>query len=258
MPAKGTIPREHHVRLPSTSDRARDIARSSNPGPIAIIADEQTAGRGRQGRSWHAPIGGVWLTLLWPQRTHPAADVDPTPLIAGLAAAEAVASVCPLAQPQIKWPNDLLLNDRKLAGVLCERESGPRGGGSVRIGIGINANNAVPPDATAGRLPAISLAEHLAAPVALDQLIEAVIDRLADAMREHDATGRLAPTARERIEARLAYRGDDVVLTGAGAAISGTLNGLDDHGRLIILTNDGPRVIASGEVTLRRHHPGPT
>jgi BirA family biotin operon repressor/biotin-[acetyl-CoA-carboxylase] ligase len=145
---------EFHDALASTNDRARDLA-SDGRGEVAVLAAEQTGGRGRRGRGWAGPAGGVYASVL----VRPARPPAHAPVFT-LAAAVAVARACdPLGvEAQIKWPNDVLVVDggeeRKLSGVLTEMEAE---GGRIAwlvAGVGVNANvdaDALPAGATSLR-----------------------------------------------------------------------------------------------------------
>ena len=134
-------------RVPSTMDVVDEYARAGAPEGLVVVAEEQTAGRGRAGRTWSAPAGsGLLLSVL----LRP--DVEPRllgtlPLMIGVAVAEAVEAFVP-SPCQLKWPNDVLLDGRKVAGVLIQsRLSGERTE-YINAGIGINVNvskSALPP-----------------------------------------------------------------------------------------------------------------
>lgn len=126
---------EFHGRIASTSDRARELVRARRPLPALVVADRQTAGRGRQGRRWEsdAPTG-VWLTAAL--AVAPSAPASVLPLRISLATARALESVAPGFRAQVKWPNDLTTPGGKLGGVLCERV-----GDALLAGIGVNLNH---------------------------------------------------------------------------------------------------------------------
>ena len=127
---------EVHARLGSTNDRARRIARAGAPSFSVVIADEQTRGRGREGRRWLSPPGaGLWMTVTLVARPsgHPA-----VPLLVGIAAARAIEEVCPDLRAAIEWPNDLVIAGRKVGGILCESWDDGAGSRGLAIGTGIN------------------------------------------------------------------------------------------------------------------------
>ncbi len=129
---------EVHARLGSTNDRARRIARAGAPSFSVVVADEQTRGRGREGRRWLSPPGaGLWATATLSVRpsAHPV-----VPLLVGIAAARAIEEVCPGLRAGIEWPNDLVVADRKVGGILCESWDDGVGSRGMAIGTGINVS----------------------------------------------------------------------------------------------------------------------
>ncbi|PHQ39033.1 biotin--[acetyl-CoA-carboxylase] ligase, partial [Halorubrum persicum] len=197
---------EYHDRLPSTNDRARDLATEGADG-VAVVADEQSGGRGRLDREWVAPSGGVWLSLV----TRP--DVPPAraPLFT-LAAAVATADACREAgvDAHIKWPNDVLVGGldgepdrdadtegrggRKLAGILTEMQGEADRVSWLVAGIGVNANigsDALPPGAT-------SLREELGDPVDRRRFAATLLERFAALAGAPDRMDRILPAWRER------------------------------------------------------------
>jgi len=127
----GTDRIEFHESIPSTNDRARELARAGE-GTVAVVAGEQIAGRGRRGRTWTGPPGGVYLSIL----LDPDLDRSEYPLLtlaAGVATVRAVRAF--EVEAGIKWPNDVLVDGGKLAGILTERV-----GDRVIVGVGINAD----------------------------------------------------------------------------------------------------------------------
>jgi BirA family transcriptional regulator, biotin operon repressor / biotin---[acetyl-CoA-carboxylase] ligase len=136
--------------LPSSLDAIHDLGAQGAPSGTVVLAEEQTAGRGRDGRTWRSPPGGVWLgMLLRPPPALPAAGV--LSLRVGLVLAdvvEAVLGVRPtsLSGPRagLKWPNDVLIDDRKVAGILCESRWQGDALQWLAVGIGVNVANEIP------------------------------------------------------------------------------------------------------------------
>lgn len=219
-------PHLHLHETASTNDRARELAASGAPHGTLVTAAAQTAGRGRQGRRWSAPPGQALLMSLVLREAHP---------LLQLAAAVAVAEVCG-PRAWVKWPNDVQLDGRKVAGILAEGR--PQEGWAV-LGIGMNV--AVRPEelpedvrgvaATLG-LPATDVPRVLREVLdALEAALALPRSALLDAWRERDV-----------------LRGHEV----AWSAGRGVAEGIDDAGRLLVTTPDG-RVAAldAGEVHLR-------
>ena len=175
-------PRLHLRSVGSTNERARELAEAGAPHGTAVTAGEQTAGRGRQGRGWSTPPGSaIALSLV---------IRDPDPLLS-LRAGLAVADVAGTGA-RVKWPNDVLLDGRKVAGVLVEGR--PQAGWAV-LGIGVNAalDLALLPEELRGVAGTLGLAPR-ELPRALDELLRALEARLAEpgdatlaALRERDA-----------------------------------------------------------------------
>jgi BirA family transcriptional regulator, biotin operon repressor / biotin---[acetyl-CoA-carboxylase] ligase len=153
--------------LDSTNEEARRLAKNGERGPLWIVAREQTAGRGRRGRAWISESGNLFATLLRPVTTSLSAQLG---FVAGLAAADSIAAHAPGAEVALKWPNDVLLNGKKVAGILLEA----LGHDSLAIGIGINLAH-YPPDT---EVPSISIAAVMGKQPDLD----GTLLRLASAM----------------------------------------------------------------------------
>ncbi|MPZ87410.1 MAG: biotin--[acetyl-CoA-carboxylase] ligase [Nitriliruptorales bacterium] len=148
---------EWHDEVTSTNMLALDAARRGVPEVYAILADRQTVGRGRRGRTWEAPRGTSLLLSLVVRPTVRPVDLPLLPLLTGLALLEAVKPSCPGTEVGLKWPNDLLVADRKAAGILVEA---PVQGAAV-IGIGLNVDWRAAERPETLREGSISLAEAL-------------------------------------------------------------------------------------------------
>jgi BirA family biotin operon repressor/biotin-[acetyl-CoA-carboxylase] ligase len=224
-----------HVRLTdSTNERARELAEAGAPDGTVVTAAEQSAGRGRHGRAWAAPAGKA---LLYSALVRPLDERHALlPLAVPLAvceAAEAVAAV----RCEIKWPNDVWIEERKVAGVLIEA----RPPEWAVIGVGLNL--AIEPGEFPAdlRWPATSIGHDVTAEQALAALNESLSSRVDSPASE------VLGAFRERD----ALAGLDVSWEGAGEG-AGTARGIDERGNLVVVTAEGKRVaLGSGEVTLR-------
>jgi len=148
------VPRcELAATLGSTLDRAHALGAAGAPSGTVVLALEQTAGRGRDGRTWHSPPGGLWLALLLRPRTAPLGIVA---IRAGLVLADVVDDLAGRPLARLKWPNDVLVADRKLAGILCEGRWQGDTPLWLAIGLGVNVVNEIP---AAVRTSAIALSE---------------------------------------------------------------------------------------------------
>lgn len=120
----------------STNDVARELAEEGAPGGAIVVAREQTEGRGRAGKSWLSPAGGLYLSMIF--RPGEVENPDLLPLLAGLGIVRSVDAAFPELDPLLKWPNDLILDDRKAGGVLSESSRGERSIRFLVVGVGVN------------------------------------------------------------------------------------------------------------------------
>lgn len=232
-----------YARLASTSDLCVQLAASGEPDGLAVRADEQSAGRGRSGRAWHSAPGNLFLSVL----LRPAGNTAKAgfyALLAGVAVREALASFLPdPAALTLKWPNDLLLAGRKLAGILLESASAPEGGLAWLV-IGIGANLASAPS-IASRATA-SLADAGIAPPSPEAAAHAVLARLGHWRTILESEG--FPPIRTAWLAHAHPLGAPLAFRAAGGVRTGRFAGLTTTGALRLETGAGIETFASGEV----------
>ncbi len=229
----------------STNDDAKRAAAAGAPAGAAFVADRQRAGRGRQGRSWHAAPGSALLvSAVVRPRVAPAA-LPPLALVAGLAALDALDAQAPGLDLRLKWPNDVWAGGRKLAGVLVEAALSGSAVSWVVVGVGVNVRaGALPPELA----PLAASLESLGARgAALDRgaLLGRLLARLARRLEalERGGFAALAPEVRAR----------DALLGRAvrGEGVAGVAAGVDDEGRLVVRTPGGGEArVAAGEIRL--------
>ena len=220
-------------RLGSTLDAIHDLGAQDAPHGTVVLAEEQTAGRGRDGRTWRSPAGGVWLgMLLRPGDVR----VEPGSLAirAGLVLADAVDEVVGRPVAQLKWPNDVLVQDRKLAGILCESRWQGEALQWIAVGLGVNLGNELPPELGAR---AVALREVAPAVRRID-----LLDRLVPALARIGGPGAFlaeaecaAFAARDWLHGRMlrspaaglarGIRPDGALLVDAGAGTVGVREG---------------------------------
>ncbi len=239
----------HAASMPSTNLEASRLAAEGCAEGVLAIAETQTAGKGRRGRHWESPPGqGIYVSLV----LRPRLPLDRVPLLTlmtAVAVAEAIHAVTGAA-PRIKWPNDILLNGRKIAGVLSEVASEIDAVGYAIVGLGINVNT--PLDALPDRplYPASSLAVELGAPVDRARLLAAWLDRM-EVWRDRLAAEGGIPRVLARWRALAGTLGQTfVVRTGHGnGEFRARAVDVDDDGALIVETSDGARHrILSGDL----------
>ncbi len=240
------------------STNADLLARAREQAPRRIVlraASVQTGGRGRLGRIWHgSATGSVLFSIAVPWRGDPASTAAVT-LACGLAACECL---CAYDVPaRLKWPNDILLDGRKLAGILAETAEDLRGNRTLIIGMGLNLA-LEPAQRQAVGQPVAELAEIFGRVTVCAQR-EVWLARLAQATikaaRQFDRSG--FADLRERFNACLAFFGQPVDLQAPGqATLSGIVLGVDDQGRLLLACEGGVHAVISGEMSLRTQASG--
>ena len=221
----------------STNDEAARYARAGASHGTLVIAERQEAGRGREGRAWASPSGGLYFSAVM-RPPLPLADVPPITLAIGIAVCDAARAFG--AAAALKWPNDVLIGDKKLAGVLVETQS--QGGrlDSVIVGIGVNLGTV--PDAVATRAIALD--------VDREAFIAELVAQLERWVDRYVACGldSIIPSWQQRMAPGLSARA-----TIDGAAMSGELAGIDLDGSLLLRDDTGKvHRVRSGDVEVIR------
>lgn len=236
-------PLQVEAQVDSTNSRLHELARRGAAAGLVLVADSQTSGRGRQQRQWHSPPGtNLYFSVLlrpdWPVGATP-----PLSLAAGVALAEAMGPLLP-APPVLKWPNDLLFQGRKLAGILVEAQTDRQAVRHAIVGIGVNVNQDSFPEELAeraGSLRTVSGQTHDRAEVlarllgALESWIERLQTRPAEVL---ETWQRYAP-----------WLGRPIVVTMGQNTLAGTALGLAPDGTLRMRDAGGrEQTILSGDV----------
>jgi BirA family biotin operon repressor/biotin-[acetyl-CoA-carboxylase] ligase len=227
-------------------DSVRDAAEAGAPEGLVVIADRQTAGRGRRGHSWSSPAGaGIYASFLFrPSEAMRGRSLSLLTLAAGVGARRAIVTASGLV-PDLKWPNDLLCGPRKLAGILAEGITLTSASSAVVIGVGINVKRASHPPQVERR--ATSLEEELGQPVGRGRLLEELLVAMpaAYAVLRDGGSGDIlrawraaAPSASDAA----------VEWDGPSGPRQGMTAGIDDDGALLIRSGDRLERVISGEV----------
>jgi BirA family biotin operon repressor/biotin-[acetyl-CoA-carboxylase] ligase len=239
----GEVPRwtiRRFATLDSTNRWLLDEARAGAPAGLTVVADHQSAGRGRRGRAWDAPPGSSLLVSVLLRPTLAADRLHLLTMAAALALADAVERVADV-RAGLKWPNDLVIGDRKVAGLLAEADLSA--GGEVRalvLGVGCNVQwDEFPPELTA---VATACNLEAGAPVDRARVLDAFLDRLGVRL------GALDQVVAD-YEARSATLGRRVRVDLGEEVVEGEATGVDDHGRLLLRLQGGAvRAVAVGDV----------
>jgi BirA family transcriptional regulator, biotin operon repressor / biotin---[acetyl-CoA-carboxylase] ligase len=238
----------YYQEIGSTNDEAFHLGVSGALEGTAVIADSQTKGKGRLQRAWHSPPGSnIYTSII----LRPNFEPDQAPqisLAAGVAVAEIIDEYCP-GHVQLKWPNDVLLNKKKVCGILPQMKTSANGIDFVVLGIGINVNigyNQLPPDI---RTIATSLAIETGREIARLELIISLYENIAKWYKQLIQRGfgaikekwlNLAPMIGQRVQVMF-----------HNEVISGKALGLDDDGSLVILTINNETVkVSAGDATI--------
>lgn len=224
----------------STNDDAKRLARSGAAEGTLVLAGRQTGGRGRFGRVWTSPEGGAYVSAVLRPALPPAA-LGPLGLALALGVARGLDSLGVPAR--LKWPNDVLADGRKIAGILVEMAAEADRTEWVVAGCGMNV--------AAPAFEGAAYVREWAPRAGVAETTAAVLDAVASAYGAFVTDG-FAPLAGEYRERGTLWDRDVVVRDGAGAVVAqGTAAGIDDSGALLIAGSTGERTVVAGEVTLR-------
>jgi len=228
----------------STMDRAREIAADSTSRlPCGVIADRQLDGRGRRGARWWQPAGSLAVSLVV-AGDHPGGRPPPPAwsLACGVAVAETIRSLEPAVPAEVRWPNDIEVNGRKLAGILVETAGRQR----VIFGIGINTTGsaASAPTAIAGRVA--TLPDLIGRSLGRQRLLEALIPRLLQLL---EGVRRDPGSLLDRYRPLCCLTGRMIRIHIDGQAHEGRCGGLAPDGRLVLDTAAGRMLVVSGSLT---------
>ncbi len=233
-----------HVResVTTTFDWLKELESAGAPNGTLVIAKSQTAGRGRRGRTWQSPAGGAWFgILLRPPLS--VAESGCISVVTAVAVAQALRDQ--YNRPvEVKWPNDLLLSQKKLGGILSELTSSGNRVESLLLGIGVNVNNSVPKDV---RMEAISLSESLGREVDLAEFFAAVLNRFAVVYEQFLESGFEPVRAQWQ---RLSALKEKIWIERENKRIPASVIGLSEHGRLVVAVHGKVEELVADEVTL--------
>jgi BirA family biotin operon repressor/biotin-[acetyl-CoA-carboxylase] ligase len=241
--------------LPSTSDLCATLAAAGEPEGLAVMALRQTAGRGSRGRHWESPPGNLYLSMLL-RPPGMLSEGGRWALLVAVALADALAALVPdPAAIALKWPNDVLLDGRKVSGILLDAAAHPHrhgpGGAAIDwmvIGCGVNLTHA--PDVPGRRTACVA---DVVAPPAPRAMADALLDRLAHwrSVRLLDGFG----PVRAAWLARAQPVGTALQLAYDGRLLGGSFAGLADDGSLLLATGGRVEAFATGEVLLQADRP---
>jgi BirA family biotin operon repressor/biotin-[acetyl-CoA-carboxylase] ligase len=232
----------HLASVSSTNDYAKKLAKENEPEGTLVIADQQTGGRGRKQRTWFSPEKGLWFSLILRPKLAPNEAMQAT-MCAACAVIEGIMQQTKL-HPTIKWPNDILVNNKKVCGILTELAAEIDEITYLIVGIGINVNNALQEE-----LKKISTTLQIENKKSVDS-----IGLLSDTLFSFEnlytelTKGNSTPI-RERWMKYSSTIGSKVSIRTEKEMVTGTAIGIGKHGELIVKTKKGKKSIITGDIT---------
>jgi BirA family biotin operon repressor/biotin-[acetyl-CoA-carboxylase] ligase len=233
---------------PSTQDYAKSLAENGASEGTVVKATTQARGRGRLGRRWLSPPGGLWFSVILRPVSRPS-EITGLTLMAAVSIAEAVNTVTDV-KAGIKWPNDILVGGKKLGGILTEMTAEMNRVRYVILGVGVNVNfntSILPHDLL---MPATSLEEETGREVDLDGLLEAC---LANLNRDYEGFRENFADIISRWKALSVVIGQNVVVSQPGRVISGIAVDIDKDGALLVKDGEGiDHLVHAGDLSIIR------
>jgi len=233
----------------STNDWAKELAEMGAPEGTVAIAGTQTAGRGRVGRRWHSPKGGLWFSVILKPDLKPSETVKLV-FWASLAVAETLRELYGL-KAEAKWPNDVLVNGRKICGILSETKTVGEKVDYVVVGVGVNANfkveNELPPELWE---TATSLETTLGKQVALEHLLKALLEKLENLYQTFLKEGFALILAKWKTYT--SFLGCEVEVYSGNEKLEGLASDVDEEGALVLRLRDGSlKRVFAGDLSLK-------
>ena len=233
--------------IDSTNTKAKELAEAGHPSGTLVVADQQTLGRGRRGRSWESPAGtGIFMTLMLKPDINPN-NASMLTLVAAMATARAITEVTGEAA-QIKWPNDIVMNGKKVVGILTEMSAQFDYINHIVVGIGINVHNEEFPEEIAKT--ASSLLLECGHRIHRASLIEAFLEEFERLYAIYLETEDMSGLQKE-YDSLLVNRGRQVRVLDPKEPFEGKAMGISKKGELIVDTWESRKLVSSGEVSVR-------
>lgn len=233
--------------IDSTNTKAKELAEAGHPSGTLVVADQQTLGRGRRGRSWESPAGtGIFMTLMLKPDINPN-NASMLTLVAAMATARAITEVTGEAA-RIKWPNDIVMNGKKVVGILTEMSAQFDYINHIVVGIGINVHNEEFPEEIAKT--ASSLLLECGHRIHRASLIEAFLEEFERLYAIYLETEDMSGLQKE-YDSLLVNRGRQVRVLDPKEPFEGKAMGITKKGELIVDTWESRKLVSSGEVSVR-------
>lgn len=233
--------------IDSTNARAKQLAEEGHPSGTLVVAEKQEAGRGRRGRTWESPTGnGIFMTLMIKPEINPN-NASMLTLVAALAVSKAISNST--GRPAgIKWPNDIVMNGKKVCGILTEMSAQFDYVNHIVIGIGINVHNEVFPDEISQMATSIYLetGEHLNRAKLIEEVLEQFEAYYEIYLKTEDLSGLV-----KEYNSHLVNMHQNVRVLDPKEPFEGKAMGITPHGELIVDTWESRKLVSAGEVSVR-------
>lgn len=240
-----SLPIFTYESISSTNEYAKKLL-TTQSAPLAVLAEHQTLGRGRRGRQWNSPYAqNLYLSFVWPV-TQGMAQIDGLSLVVGLAVARAVEQVLETSA-QLKWPNDVLINNCKVAGILLELVGDPADLCHVIIGIGVNLNMIASHQVIDQQWT--SLALETGKQIDRTEFAQRILESLDLYLVQQKKHG--FSSLKDEWLSLHAWQGRQVVLSAGNEQVQGRICGIGDKGEVCLLVDGQERLFVGGELSLR-------
>ena len=233
--------------IDSTNTKAKELAEEGHPSGTLVVADRQTAGKGRRGRSWESPTGiGIFMTLMLKPEINPN-NASMLTLVAAMATTRAIRRVTGVPA-MIMWPNDIVMNGKKVCGILTEMSAQFDYINHIVIGIGINVHNEDFSEEIAKTASSLYLesGQHIHRASLIEAFLEEFEDVYAEYLKTEDMEG-----LQKEYDAMLVNRGRQVCVLDPKEPFEGKAMGITKKGELIVDTWESRKLVSSGEVSVR-------
>nr|WP_122012311.1 biotin--[acetyl-CoA-carboxylase] ligase [Maliibacterium massiliense] len=241
---------DYKQEMANTNARAKKLAEQGAPAGTVVLTEQQTQGRGRLGRTWFSPAGsGVWMSVLLRPEMN-AGDAMKITMLTGLAVARAIETVSGI-RAGIKWPNDIVIGQKKVCGILTEMNANVDGVEWVVVGIGVNVNMRAEDMPEELRKTATSLYMERGLETSRLEMVRNICYEMELLLDEYQRTGDFVPILNDYRSYSVTL-GQTVRVTGAEGAFIGTAAEFDDEGVLLVQLEDGTvKRVLSGDVSVR-------
>ncbi len=230
----------------STNSEAKTLFLQGETEGLIVVAKKQTAGRGRKGRSWLSPVGGLYFSII----LKPRLSVETAPLLGLLSGCAVVRSLSSfgLRNVTLKWPNDVLVDEKKIAGILCEAVTREDESFGIIVGIGVNQNCPVTHMPAGLQWPATSVFDEIGKETTLESLLCSITNEIDMLLQNVESESSFVGVLNE-LRKFSSTIGAKVRIHEAGKTIIGIAKDIDTTGALIVETNEGCKTVVEGDVS---------